>query len=101
LINGYIDKDEEENGFSGRVFADNGDVQEDVDKILLVNKEYPVFYQGVTVMDKQNEMWKSFDQYYEPCNENLNAYQNMSKFLSDRMDIWNYLLPKKLDSKPL
>jgi hypothetical protein len=52
-------------------------------------------------MDKQNEMWKSFDQYYEPCKENLNAYQNMSKFLSDRMDVWNYLLHKKLESKPL
>jgi hypothetical protein len=37
LINGFIDKDEEENGFSGCVYADNGDEDENVDKILLVN----------------------------------------------------------------
>ena len=71
VLNGYVEgrnfKSDE-----GRALADGGELVEGITKVLMVNKEYPVIFQGVSVKDTEG-IWISYDENYERVNENKSS----------------------------
>jgi hypothetical protein len=50
----------------GQAYADNGKMIEGVKRIVQVNKDYPIIFEGVNVLDEDYQgVWKSFDKDYQ------------------------------------